>query len=256
MKIKKNKKKDGLMFFLKRKLSEVIIIYSIILAILIAVGVFIYYNGEQSKPNLYEEKSQKGFTFFNLSADTTLSNKLRDNLSDKLGYGSEEDHTTMDLGINYRDFLEKYFPELAELNKKLNPAKIRIEHNTIKLTYRHTKKKNTPFDSAEIIFSKYTKKPLVIEIKSKKQVLSIIDTIKTKHGQPDIIKWDGERGRSLYWKETDDVMIMSIISDKLGNSKYQIMIFYVNNIKKLIHTEEQEKTKQEKVKKKAVESVF
>lgn len=179
----------------------------------------------------------KGFTFFGLHADSILSNEIRDTLSDRLGSAAKEARTTLDLEMHYNGFLETYFQELNPLNQRLNFEKglrIRIEHHTIKLTYRYS----SSFNHVELFFSDFTKKPLLFRIKGQGDGTDIVETFRKKYGTPREIIWKNEEGRSLLWKQNKDVLITSLFSDRYGDPRYEIMIVHVENIEALLSAEE------------------
>ncbi len=62
----------------------------------------------------------ESFTFFDLGINSRLNKKVRQELGNKLGRDAIEHRSIMDLEINYKGFLQKYFPGLNELNQKLN----------------------------------------------------------------------------------------------------------------------------------------
>ena len=191
------------------------------------------------------------FTFFDLGKQSKLSKSVRNDLNQKLGRDAIEYRSIIDLDINFYGFLQKYFPSLYELNQNLNfPPGERIEHNTVKLMYRYTRKKNIPFDYVELLFSNYSKQPLVFRINFQKDEANIIETLKTKYGLPRHIDWKDKNGESMYWEKNNDIFIVSLVPDQFGNPEYQIRIYFVENIKALITTEkaEKEKTKSESAK--------
>ena len=195
------------------------------------------------------QKSSDSFTFFDLGKQSTLSKSARDALKQKLGRDAIEYRSIIDLDINFYGFLEKYFPSLSELNRKLNfPPGERIEHNTVKLMYRYTRKKNIPFDYVELVFSNFSQHPLLFRINFQKDEANIIGTLKTKYGQPQRIDWKDKNGESMYWKKNSDFLILSLVPDQFGNPEYQIRIYFTGNIKALIATEtaEKEKTQSER----------
>ena len=99
------------------------------------------------------ETNKESFTFFDLGINTPLSKRVREELGNKLGRDAIEQKSIMDLEINYKGFLNNYFPSLNELNQRLNfPPGERVEHNTVKLMYRYALKKNVPFDYVELVF--------------------------------------------------------------------------------------------------------
>lgn len=231
---------------------------SVIISFIFLILFFVFLSEEKIDKSEIPlvETSPEGFTFFDLGSNTVLTKNIIKTLNDKLGSHSVENRGTMDLTINYKGFLQKYFKELYELNKKLNyPAGERIEHNTIKLMYRYTAKKIVPFDYVELIFSKYTKNPLLFKIKFQNGA-NIIDTIRKKYGTSRIINWDDNKGRSLYWKNNRDIFIISIGSDRFGNPEYHINIYYVENLEELLSTEKKEILERIEAKKRAGKTAF
>jgi hypothetical protein len=239
------------MSFLKNRQFQVLA--SILSLIILVLIVVLLTCSDQSKisETHQDEKEPEGFTFFNLSEHTEFSSDIRSKLKDKLGSDAIEKMNTLDLAINYKGFLQNYFPLLYELNKKLNsPVGERVEHKTTKLTFRYAQKRGVPFEYVELIFSNYTNKPLRFYIKSKKEGSNIIDVITKKHGEAKTIVWEKEKGKSLYWEKNRSVLIISIHDDRYGNPEYHTMIYYVPSLEELLFKETQEaKQKEEKIKK-------
>ena len=192
------------------------------------------------------EANKESFTFFDLGINTPLTKRVRQELGNKLGRDAIEQKSIMDLAINYKGFLNKYFPSLNELNQRLNfPPGERVEHNTVKLMYRYASKKNVPFDYVELVFSNYTKIPLVFKINFKEDEAGIIKTLESRYGQPQVVSWKEENGNSMVWMKNADFLIASQVPDQFGHPKYQIVIYFVKNLEQLIATEKnkrQEKT--------------
>ncbi|UCD31404.1 MAG: hypothetical protein JSV38_11460 [Desulfobacterales bacterium] len=213
------------------------------------------------KSNKYDEykadTESEGFTFLNLGENTEFSDEVRDNLRKQLGSDAIEKRTPLDLSINYKGFLKKHLPSLNALNQKLNsPVGERIEHNTIKLTYRYARKKKVPFEYVELVFSNYTKKPLLFYIKSKQEGAGIVDVITKKYGKANTIKWEMEKGTSLYWTKNRSKMLISIKNDRFGNPEYHTTIYYVPSIENLIQRERLEDKKREDEIKKSGNTAF
>jgi len=188
----------------------------------------------------------ESFTFFDIGRTTKFSDQLRDELENKLGRDAIQRRNVLDLEINYHGFIKKYFPSLEDLDQQLNfPPRERVEHNTVKLMYRYAQKQNVPFDYVELIFSDYTGTPILFKIHFKKDEAHIIDTLKEKYGNPKIIDWKQRNGSSMYWKKEADYLIASLVPDQFGQHEYQINIYYVDNLKRLIETESKEKEKRE-----------
>ncbi len=245
------------MSFLKHNKVQ---IFPLILSLigLILIVVFINYCTKRENYTTHPSKSEpEGFTFLNIGENTRFSDDIRDQLRDKLGSDAIESWNTLDLTLNHKGFLKKYFPQLHELNEKLNsPVGERVEHNTIRLTYRYALKKNVPFDYVELVFSNLTKKPLLFFIKIEKEGLEILDTFTKKYGKANTINWTNKGGKSLYWKMNRSVLIFSISNDRHGHPEYQTRIYYVPSLEDLVNSE-QEKTKhQQEVIKKTGKTAF
>jgi hypothetical protein len=184
------------------------------------------------------------FTFFDLGRQSTLTRSIRNDLKERLGRDAIEYRSIIDLDINFYGFLKKYFPSLYALNQNLNsPPGERIEHNTVKLMYRYARKENLPFDYVELVFSNYSQHPLVFRINFQKDEGDIIETLKSKYGEPLPIDWKDKNGQSMYWEKNNDLLIVSLVPDQFGNPEYQIRIYFVENLKTLLAAESAEKEK-------------
>lgn len=234
------------MSFLKHprfRISAVIL--STLIVVLLIVFVQYCKKREGYEPTA-SKKSPHGFTFFEIGENTQFSNDVREKLREKLGSDAIETWNTLDLSINYNGFLQSYFPELYEINKKLNsPVGERIEHDIIKLTYRYAQTKNVPFDYVELVFSNIDKKPLLFYIKSKNEGPDIVGVVTKKYGKPTSIRWDKKGGQSIYWKKNRSVLIISIVDDRYGNPEYHTNIYYVASLEKLLSIEQAERQHKE-----------
>jgi hypothetical protein len=199
----------------------------------------------------------ESFTFFGLGRGTDFTKKVRDDLRDKLGRDAIERRSILNLEINQRGFLKRYFPEIAALNKRLNdPPGERVEHNTVKLMYRYARKKNVPFNYVELLFSDYSGNPLVFKINFKTDEADTIETLQEKYGQPEIIDWNDQNGQSKYWNKNGDLLIVSRIPDRFGKIEHQIVIYFVDNLKRLIDTERKEREEREQQRAKTGKKAF
>jgi len=215
--------------------------------------------GDDQEPDKFLPVAIKpeSFTFFELGTNTGLTGKIRKELGDKLGRDAIERRSILNLGTNYEGFIKKYLPQINELNRKLNfPPGERVEHNTVKLMYRYAKKKDAPFDYVELVFSEYTKTPLVFKINFKKDETGIVETLKTKYGSPQVIDWQEENGRSMVWEKNTDLMIVSLVPDQFGRHGYQIVIYFTRNLKQLLEIEKNEKAKKERQRAKSGKTAF
>jgi hypothetical protein len=227
------------MSFLKHprfRISAVILSTLIIVLLIVFVQ---YCKKKEGYETTASKKNLHGFTFFEIGENTQFSNDVREELREKLGSDAIETWNTLDLSINYKGFLQSYFPELYELNKKLNsPVGERIEHDTIKLTYRYAQTQNVPFGYVELVFSNIDKKPLLFYIKSKNEGSDIVDVVTQKYGKPTSIRWDKKDGQSIYWKKNRSVLIISIMDDRYGNPEYHTNIYFVESLEKLLFREQ------------------
>lgn len=212
------------------------------LIILIALTLFFSCSDPQEPAQSDSAEIQTDtFTFFDLGGSTKYSAGIRKELNKKLGNDAIAKRSIIDLEINYPGFLNRYFPELYKLNKKLNsPPGERVEHRVEKLMYRYAKKLNVPFDYTELIFADYSKKPLIFRINLNKDETAILDALEEKYGQPETISWEKNNGKSFFWRKNMEAMIVSLVPDQFGNPKYQIVIYFAKNIEDLIMTEKDE----------------
>ena len=206
---------------------------------------------EETGPPRPVPEHSDSFTFFDIGKNTIISGNVRERLNKTLGDDAIERRNILDLEINYKGFLKEYFADFDKLNKKLNsPLGERVEHNTVKLMYRYMQNKNVSFDYVELVYSEYTRRPVLIKIHFKKDGLNTIETLKQKYGAPESINWGGETSKSLYWKKSNDLLILSFVPDQFGKPKCQIIIYFKNALEKLLKDEqkEKEKTRQERTK--------
>jgi hypothetical protein len=199
----------------------------------------------------------ESFTFFDIGVNTQLTGAVRKDLGDKLGRDAIEKRNIIDLEMNYRGFLKKYFPELFELNQQLNyPPGQRVDHDTVKLMYRYAQRKNIPFDYAELIFSNYTQLPLLIRVRFKRDEAGVIKTLEEKYGPPQIIEWQEAGGTSMFWTKKRDFLILSKVPDQFGNPEYQVAIYFVANLEELLAVEAKAREESEKQKTKTGRKAF
>jgi len=233
--------------------------FAIILLVVCLSAFFVFRkpeNNNQKKTMDAKALYPESFTFFDLGSNTRLSDDLLKRLSGELGSYAVEKMTTLDLVIRDRIFLNKFSPKLYELNHKLNDeAGARIEHNITNLVFKYPQKENTPFDNVKLVFSNYSKKPLLFSITSRKKESDMSDTLKEKYGEPVLINWDDGKSISLLWGKSGDYLVFSKISER-GDFKYSIMIYFANNMEHLLKIEENEVKKKEEERKKAGKTAF
>ncbi len=226
-----------------------------IFVFLIFYGIFKKDDSEFTRGN--DLNPEDSFTFFGVGPNTTYSGNLRDDLRRVLGSDSIATWTTINLEIISPGFIQNHFPQIHQLNLRLNQnATRRIEHNTTRLTYRYVPDRITAFNYVELLFSNYSQKPLYCKIRAKDEASNILEMLKTKHGEPEKIDWGRPEEYSLFWKSHGDLLVFSKTLDKIGNPTFRIMTYYVSNIEELIEQEEKERRTQEKDAKNALRRVF
>jgi hypothetical protein len=227
--------------------------------IIISIAAIMVFKGD------IEDKSSSGgpndringFTFFDVGADTQVTRNLRSELEEKLGSGSLETWSTINLEFLFPGFLNQYFPELYRLNRKLNDERgQRIEHDTVKLTYRYIPKEIFPFDYVELMFSRKSGLPLYCFIKTKNAGDGIASLLKSKFGEPRKIDWGNPEEYSLVWNKSGDDLIFSNTPDLLGSPTYQIVIYFTSNIKHMIKTEKKDNGQSSKNKDNVLKKAF
>ncbi len=229
-----------------------------VIILVIAFGIYLIFgNQEEEIVQIIPSGPNDGFTFFELGASTRFTKDIRKSLEGQLGSDVLETNTIINLSVNYSGFLKEFFPSIHQMNLKLNDSSgARIEHNSIRLTYRYAQRMNTPFYYVELVFSNYSKQPLYFKIKSKKEGAEIIDTFNVKYGEAKKIDWAGENGSALYWKKSNDILLVSKLKDRFGFPEYHITMYFVENINQLISVEDKMKKQREESKKKAGKTAF
>jgi hypothetical protein len=144
--------------------NKIIVVYTFLsllsFSFLISCG-----DNRESAEALPQTVKPESFAFFELGTNTKLTEDIRKDLGKKLGRDAIERRSILDLNTNYAGFIRKYLPKINELNRKINsPPGERVEHNTVKLMYRYAQRINVPFDYVELVFSEFTKTPLLFKI--------------------------------------------------------------------------------------------
>ena len=240
----------------KRNHTSVSILYALVLALPLMT---LSGCGEKKEPATDQKAqgSSESFTFFELGKNSRLSDSVRKNLNKQLGNDAIAKRSLLDLEINYYGFLQAHFPALHALNVQLNPPnRARVDHNITKLMFRYARKKNLPFDYVELIFSNYTRRPLLFKIDFTEDEANVVQTLKSKYGEPRLIKWEDNTGQSMYWQKNEDVFIVSLVPDQFGNPEYQIRIFFVENIQALLDKEMTDREERERRRAKSGQQAF
>lgn len=232
-------------------------IFSVILLMVVLAFLPAACSEKESTETQSEKSASESFKFFELGRNSVFSKDVRKDLSDRLGRDAIEHRSVLNLEINYPGFLKTHFPHLDQLNQKLNfPPRERVEHNSVKLMYRYAQRKNVPFDYVELVFSNYTRTPLLFRIHFKKDESNIIKTLNEKYGPPQRIQGDKANGSSFFWTKANDELIVSLVPDQFGNLEYQIVIYFTENLNQIIRTEQAEKKAREQQRATSGKSAF
>jgi len=188
------------------------------------------------------DDATEGFTFLGLGKTSRYSDNLREKLRQRLGHDVAESKMPLSLAIHPPGFMESQLPGIARLNGRLNYApRERIEHNILRLAYRYAHKKGTPFKRVELVFSRYTDKPLLFYVKSDKAGGEMLASIKAKYGQYKKVADEARELTTLVWNQSPDVLAVTIGTDRFGDPEYEIWIFYGANLEELAATEEKQR---------------
>lgn len=210
-----------------------------------------------SAPLSGKDANAESFTFFDLGTNSLFSDATRISLNDKLGNDAISHRNMINLEVNYPGFLKQYFTDLDHFNRRLNSdIGERIDHETIKLTYRYARKRDVPFDYVEIIFSDYSKKPVLLKIRFKADTLGTIDRLVKKYGTPGEIIWGQDDGRTLFWEKNQDYLLASLVPNQFGVIEHRIAIFFTANLEDLLQKEQAKKLGGREEKAKSGKSAF
>jgi hypothetical protein len=215
----------------------------LILAVAVTVlagGLLFFFLGGRTTPSAEKESLQnsKSFTFFNIGVDTRFSENIRDQLQEKLGSDAIARHTIINLSIPPSGLIFSHFPEIAELNRWLNPATgDRVEHDTIQLTYRYARKQGVPFAYVEVLFSNITEKTLLVRIRTGADGDYLPKALEKNFGPPKTIPPDAPEPNIFYWKKGHDTMILSRTQNRMGQPEYHILVTYYDQLKALVDRE-------------------
>jgi hypothetical protein len=181
----------------------------------------------------------ESFTFFDIGATSKYSDATRRSLENKLGNDAISHRNMIKLDINDTGLLKRHFPELDDLNRRLN-SRIgdRIDHDTVKLMYRYARKGGVPFDYVEIQFSDHSGHPLTIDIRFGEDRLGTIRRLKEKYGPPKLLEADREEGKILFWRKGPDYLLVNMTPDQFGDVEHRIVIYFTENLRDLIRAEQ------------------
>ncbi len=228
-----------------------------VLAGLIGLAAFLVTGCSSEEKTSPHAPSTEGFTFFDVGAETLFSDGLRERLRGSLGADAIEKRNIINLEVNWKGFLKNYFPDLHQLNLRLNsPPGERIEHDTVKLMYRYARNKDLPFNYVELVFSNRSGRPLFIHLYSRKDINDIFRTLEDKFGQPMRVDLPPDNGRAMYWQDEKDLLLATVAPTRRGDELYRIVIYFSGNIEDLVAVEEKERREKEDSRRRTGERAF
>ncbi len=224
------------------------IIGGLLLVAGLLTGVFLLSNQRQhmvmSGEPQYTDDMPESFSFFDLDANTRLDSRQRRALNNRLGSSGVSHRGTVDLNMIHPGFLREHFPDLHELNCRINyPPRERVEHEVTRLMFRHTRSKQVPFSSVDLVFSNYNGRPFYFTVELSSDGAEILETLENRYGKPQEIVWNDGAFRCLFWEKNGDLLIFSNTPDRYGNPSYTLRIYFTHTIRQLL-TIEAEKAQQ------------
>lgn len=186
---------------------------------------------------------QETFTFFGLGRNSVFTGSLRDQLDERLGSSAIARADTIALSPLGGTLLEERFPILSRLNRELNqPFGERVEHDVVKLMYRHPDKKSVPFDSVETIFSGPSNCMMLMKIHTRDGSEGIVKTLTGKYGNPAEAVIKGiANGKTYTWEKNTDKLIVFSRPDRNNQQDFEIWFYFVEQIENLIAAERAQK---------------
>ncbi|MCG6892316.1 MAG: hypothetical protein LJE65_01820 [Desulfobacteraceae bacterium] len=226
------------------------------LAAVLLAGVAACTSDSETATAPEQEGGAASFTFLNLGVNTPLNDAVRKNLESHLGDGYAETRAPVDLTLRPRGLLESRIPKLYALHRRfISDVGHRVEHNITRITYRYPRREGTPFVFVRTVFSNYNHLPLYFRITMNEAGASVVEKLRDKYGKPDTISMPGAE-EVFHWEKNGDALVVSRMTNRLGNPEYDVMFYFVKNLTDLLATEETERLRKEEKLRKAGETAF
>jgi hypothetical protein len=198
----------------------------------------------------------ESFTFLGMGRETELSDRLREELSEKLGNAAVEQRGTVDLETGAPGVLDERLPEIAALHRRLNsPPGERVEHDRTRLMFRYARSREAPFDLVELVFDPQTHRPLFFRMRFKKDDAGMLAALREKHGPP-AVDADSDEGRTLVWRKEGDALLVAIVPDQFGNPVHHVAIYFTENLQRRIAAEQAQAAEKAKEKQRSGKPAF
>jgi hypothetical protein len=218
---------------------------------LLALGLGACGDREEPRRGDAPQAGVESFTFLGMGRETEITDRLRGELSEKLGNAAVEQRGIIDLEAGTPGALND-LPALAAINRQLNsPPRERVEHDMIRLMYRYARSKETPFDLVELLFDPETRKPLLFRMRIKGDDAGMIEALRSKHGPP-----AAGGGRTLVWQKEGDGLVVAVVPDHLGHPVHHIAIFFTGNLQRRIAAEQAQAAEKAREKQPSGKSAF
>jgi hypothetical protein len=194
--------------------------------------------GGKDSPPPPDSGGPDSFTFFEVGAQTVLTDSVRDRLRAQLGRPGVSHRNVLDLAIQSPEFFSEHFPGLSGLHRKLNGTSgARVEHDTVRLDFRYMDRNATPFDRVQMTFDEETGKPLLVRIETRRDGEAVAAALAEAYGPPRVIDAGPGIQQSRVWTREGDVLVFSLDEAAAGIPEYRIAIFYVNGLRRLVERE-------------------
>lgn len=194
--------------------------------------------GEDAPPPGGGNRLADTFTFFGVDANSTAGDALRGTLRGHLGREAVAGKDVLDLRVFSPIDLERVFPELDDLNRRLNPdLRARKEHAITSLAYRYPQKHYPSFTYVRLVFSAHNRHPLLIVIDADDTAQGIPKTLSDKYGPPLVTRLAEPDTTFWSWEKRGDRLIVQKRRNKFDRPEYVIAIFYVARIQELLDAE-------------------
>jgi hypothetical protein len=222
----------------------------------LAIGLGACGDREEPRRGAAPQAGVESFTFLGMGRDTELTDRLRGELSEKLGNAAVENRGLIDLEAGTPGVLGTRLPALDAINRQLNsPPGERVEHDMIRLMYRYARGKEAPFDLVELLFDPQTRRPLLFRMRFKGDDAGMVDALRGKHGPPAVDDAGGD-GRTLVWQKEGDGLVVAIVPDQFGHPVHHVAIFFTENLQRRVAAEKAQAAEKAKDKQRSGKSAF
>lgn len=226
-------------------------------SILLAAAVLLLVGCGEKVPEKPVTTMPESFTYMEIGANTVIDGKVRGRLQTALGSEAVDLKTTIYLDLKYKGFLERYYPDLHELNSRLNVNDVvRKEHPATRISFRNTRSRQSIFDYVELTFENRSRCPLLFKFRSRNDLTELVKSVSRKYGPPSVTSTEEGRGESLRWQLNGDVFVIARFPGRLEKDEYHMIIVYANRINQMLAEEAREERQKEAARNDAERKMF